>query len=226
MRGIFAIFVRDFSSLIKCYKSYGKISISDCYDPNAGRKYRDNHLSRQHYQCYRGGQTYEFVPFTDQPKGAEFTLRKTIMNTGEVLRRGRLTMNGRTVSVRLWDRESPIPDGVSIAALEFGKALKGGEVVCDNVQTTRGLLRVPRIYARMKPVVSEIRQKLDDIDLSLNWGAFAHNYFDRPASWFYDKLNGIGENGCNREFTEEELARFKDGLYDLADRIRCAADRL
>ena len=29
---------------------------------------------------------------------------------------------------------------------------------------------------------SEIRKKLDDIDLNLNWGEFAHNYFDRAAS--------------------------------------------
>lgn len=29
---------------------------------------------------------------------------------------------------------------------------------------------------------SEIRKKLDDIDLNLNWGEFAHNYFDRSAS--------------------------------------------
>lgn len=29
---------------------------------------------------------------------------------------------------------------------------------------------------------SGIRKKLDDIDLNLNWGEFAHNYFDRSAS--------------------------------------------
>lgn len=29
---------------------------------------------------------------------------------------------------------------------------------------------------------SEIRKKLDDIGLNLNWGEFAHNYFDRSAS--------------------------------------------
>ena len=68
---------------------------------------------------------------------------------------------------------------------------------------------------------SEIRKKLDDIDL--NWGEFAHNYFDRSASWFYNKFNGIDGNGG---FTEEELTRFKGGLCDLADRIRRAADNL
>lgn len=73
---------------------------------------------------------------------------------------------------------------------------------------------------------SEIRKKLDDIDLNLNWGEFAHNYFDRSASWFYNKLNGIDGNGGKGGFTEEELDRFKCGLCDLADRIRRAADNL
>lgn len=67
---------------------------------------------------------------------------------------------------------------------------------------------------------SGIRKKLDDIDLNLNWGEFAHNYFDRSASWFYNKLNGIGG------FTEEELTIFKGGLCDLANRLRKAADKL
>lgn len=73
---------------------------------------------------------------------------------------------------------------------------------------------------------SEIRKKLGDIDLNLNWGEFAHNYFDRSASWFYNKFNGIDGNGGKGAFTEEELARFKGGLCDLADRIRRAADNL
>lgn len=73
---------------------------------------------------------------------------------------------------------------------------------------------------------SEIRKKLDDIDLNLNWGEFAHNYFDRSASWFYNKFNGIDGNGGQGGFTEEELAQFKGGLCDLANRIRRAADNL
>ena len=73
---------------------------------------------------------------------------------------------------------------------------------------------------------SGIRKKLDDIDLNLNWGEFAHNYFDWSASWFYNKLNGIDGNGGIGGFTEEELTIFKGGLCDLADRIRRAADKL
>ena len=73
---------------------------------------------------------------------------------------------------------------------------------------------------------SGIRKKLDDIDLNLNWGEFAHNYFDRSASWFYNKLNGIDGNGGVGGFTEEELTVFKGGLCDLADRLRKAADKL
>ena len=73
---------------------------------------------------------------------------------------------------------------------------------------------------------SEIRKKLSDIDLNLNWGEFSHDYFDRSASWFYNKLNGIDGNGGKGGFTDEELARFKGCLCDLADRIRRAADNL
>lgn len=73
---------------------------------------------------------------------------------------------------------------------------------------------------------SGIRKKLYDIDLNLNWGEFAHNYFDRSASWFYNKLNGIDGNGGVGGFTEEELTVFKGGLCDLADRLRKAADKL
>lgn len=73
---------------------------------------------------------------------------------------------------------------------------------------------------------SEVRKKLDDIDLNLNWGEFAHDYFDRSASWFYNKLNGIDGNGGKGGFTDGELARFKGGLCDLADRIRRVADNL
>lgn len=73
---------------------------------------------------------------------------------------------------------------------------------------------------------SAIRKKLDDIDLNLNWGEFARNYFERSASWFYNKLNGIDGNGKPGGFTDEELTQFKNSLYDLAQRIRRAADTL
>lgn len=71
-----------------------------------------------------------------------------------------------------------------------------------------------------------MRKKLDDIDLNLSWGEFAHDYFDRSASWFYNKFNGIDGNGGKGGFTDEEVARFKEGLLDLAERIRIAAEKL
>ena len=73
---------------------------------------------------------------------------------------------------------------------------------------------------------SEVRQKLNDIDLSINWGQFARNYFSKSASWFYNKFNGIDGNGGKGGFTPEELQQFKGALCDLADRIRRAADNL
>ena len=43
---------------------------------------------------------------------------------------------------------------------------------------------------------SEIRKKLDDIDLNLNWGEFAHNYFDRSASATLPTGSGVQRTIC------------------------------
>ncbi len=87
------------------------------------------------------------------------------------------------------------------------------------------LLKKAEAYAKIVKD-SKVRQKLQDIDLSLNWGQFARHYFSKSASWFYNKFNGIDGNGGEGGFTPEELQQFKGALCDLADRIRRAADTL
>ncbi len=42
---------------------------------------------------------------------------------------------------------------------------------------------------------------MQDILLCVSWREIANTYFDRPASWLYNKLNGIDDNGG---FTEKE----------------------
>lgn len=73
---------------------------------------------------------------------------------------------------------------------------------------------------------SKVRQKLYDIDLNISWGRLSRDYFDKSASWFYNKLNGIDGNGGEGGFTPDELQQLKGALCDLADRIRRAANNL
>ncbi len=73
---------------------------------------------------------------------------------------------------------------------------------------------------------SKVRQKLHDIDLNISWGQLSRDYFDKSASWFYNKLNGIDGNGGEGGFTPEELQQLKGALCDLANRIRRASEAL
>lgn len=69
-------------------------------------------------------------------------------------------------------------------------------------------------------------QQMDDIFDAITWGNLARTYFDKSASWFYNKMKGIDGNGKPTEFNAEEAARLKGALCDLADRIRRAADSI
>lgn len=66
--------------------------------------------------------------------------------------------------------------------------------------------------------------QLQDISLDISWARFAKEYFGKSASWIYNKLNGIDGNGGVGEFTEAEKETLKTGLYDLASRLKKAAD--
>lgn len=104
-----------------------------------------------------GSEGYTFVPFSSQPAITGWEVRESLVNDGEIIRRGRARdSRGRAISVRLWDRERPIPEACPVDRLEFGTARQGGEVVYDIVETAdRGAVKVPRVYVQMKPAKAE-----------------------------------------------------------------------
>ena len=73
---------------------------------------------------------------------------------------------------------------------------------------------------------TEIKDKLDDVLTAVSWRDFANTYFHRSSSWFYHKMDGIDGNGGTGGFTPEEAEQLRGALYDLADRIRRAADSI
>lgn len=71
-----------------------------------------------------------------------------------------------------------------------------------------------------------VKQRLQDILLSVSWREVANTYFDRSASWLYHKLDGIDGNGGVGGFTDKEKKQLRGALVDLSDRIRRAADNI
>ena len=76
------------------------------------------------------------------------------------------------------------------------------------------------------PKDGTIKAKLNDISLAISWREIANTYFDKSASWLYHKLDGIDGNGGPGGFTDQEKEQLRSALYDLADRIRRAADTI
>ena len=74
------------------------------------------------------------------------------------------------------------------------------------------------------PKTKTMYQQMDDIFDAITWGDLARTYFEKSASWFYNKMKGIDGNGKPTEFSYEEKMQLQGALYDLADRIRHAAD--
>ena len=72
------------------------------------------------------------------------------------------------------------------------------------------------------------RTKIDDILLDISWREIAHRYFNKPASWLYNKIDerDVDGTGVSYKFTDEELEILKGGLCVLANRIRKLADTL
>ena len=70
------------------------------------------------------------------------------------------------------------------------------------------------------------KQKLSDVILDINIAKIANRYFAKSSSWLYHKFDGIDGNGGKGDFTAEELNTLKNALYDLAERIKTAADKL
>lgn len=71
-----------------------------------------------------------------------------------------------------------------------------------------------------------VKQRLQDILLSVSWRDIANTYFDRSASWLYHKLDGIDGNGGVGGFTDKEKEQLRSALVDLSERIRRAADNI
>ena len=71
-----------------------------------------------------------------------------------------------------------------------------------------------------------VKQRLQDILLSVSWRDIANTYFDRSASWLYHKLDGIDGNGGVGGFTDKEKVQLRGALVDLSDRLRRAADNI
>ncbi len=78
-----------------------------------------------------------------------------------------------------------------------------------------------------KPVViSDMKKRLSDINLSVSWMDFANRYFHKSSSWFYHKMDGIDGNGGKGGFTPEETEQLRGSLFDLSNRIRRAAEAI
>lgn len=75
-------------------------------------------------------------------------------------------------------------------------------------------------------VITDMKQRMDDILVAVSWREIARTYFGKSSSWLYHKLDGIDGNGGPGGFTPQEAERLKGALCDLADRLRRAADRI
>jgi hypothetical protein len=60
----------------------------------------------------------------------------------------------------------------------------------------------------------------------VTWSKISRRYFDKSASWIYNKLNGIDGNGGQGDFTCDEKLQLQNALYDFAERIRNAAKEI
>lgn len=73
---------------------------------------------------------------------------------------------------------------------------------------------------------ADVKTRLSDILAVISWREMARTYFGKSSSWFYHKLDGIDGNGGVGGFSGKEALQLKEALYDLADRIRRAADTI
>ena len=73
---------------------------------------------------------------------------------------------------------------------------------------------------------TSVSTQLQDIRLDITWSKIAGRYFNKSASWLYNKMNGIDGNGGEGDFTYSEKLQLKNALYDFSERIREAANNL
>ena len=70
------------------------------------------------------------------------------------------------------------------------------------------------------------KQILKDVYLDLNIRRIANRYFNKPGTWLYQKFNGEYQTDKSNDFSAEERKQLKNALYDLAERIKAAAENL
>lgn len=75
-------------------------------------------------------------------------------------------------------------------------------------------------------MITDMKERIKDIQMAVSWRDFANTYFSRSSSWFYHKMDGIDGNGGVGGFTPEEAEQMRNALFDLADRIRRAAENV
>lgn len=79
---------------------------------------------------------------------------------------------------------------------------------------------------KQAPREKSTKALVGDILVSVSWRDIANNYFQKSASWFYQRLNGVDGNGKETDFTQDERLQLKGALVDLSERIRRAADNI
>lgn len=75
-------------------------------------------------------------------------------------------------------------------------------------------------------VISDMKKRIKDIQMTISWREFANTYFQRSSSWLYHKLDGIDGNGGEGGFTPQEAEQMRGALLDLSNRIRRAAENI
>ena len=71
-----------------------------------------------------------------------------------------------------------------------------------------------------------MQQKMWDIIVDIKWASISTKYFGKSRSWLSQKMNGKDGNGSDVEFSNTEKETLKEGLYDLAERIKSCADKI
>ncbi len=76
------------------------------------------------------------------------------------------------------------------------------------------------------PLITDMRKRMEDILVEISWREISNQYFGESSSWLYHKMDGKNDNGGVGGFTPDEAERFRGALYDLAERIRRAAEKI
>lgn len=70
------------------------------------------------------------------------------------------------------------------------------------------------------------KKKLGKTLLIVSWRDISREYFGKPASWIYDKIEGTDNEDPESAFTEDELDNLKDSFLDISIRFKSLADEL